>query len=338
METYADWMAALHLHDSCVGRGFYLSGNCGGYGDPCTNCSGIRDLDYTQHQANTPWTAANYGTRVERLQLRQLLRTLRNLEDHCEAGISEQALWDFVNRKLTAAPYNMDLNSAWLLADRLWYLGIPTLGYNMYTCTPPNSNGCSGTHLYTVMMAVDDDGDGTANGTPHAAAIFSALDDHNIACGAVDDPQNQDQTSCPDLGSTTLTGVGSNNQADLSWTAVSNATGYFIFRNDIGCDAGYIKIAEVDAPATDYTDTTVVNDIDYYYVIQPVAGSGGLRRTGQRLRNRDADSVRNAGDTDRAHSHPGRRQSDQSQLDQPRRGGRQLQCLPRHRRLPATLL
>ena len=273
VETYADWMAALHLHDSCVGRGFYLSGNCGGYGDPCTNCTGIRDLDYTQHQANTPWTAANYGSVWSGCSSGSYFGPC-NLEDHCEAGISEQALWDFVTRKLTAAPYNMDQTSAWLLADRLWYLGIPTLGYNMYSCSLPNSDGCGGTHLYSVMMAVDDDGDGTANGTPHAAAIFSALDDHNIACGSAGDPQNQDQSSCPSLGSTTLTGAGSNNQAELSWNAVANATGYNVFRNDIGCDAGFTKIAEVNAPTTSYTDTTVVNDIGYYYVIQAVAGSG----------------------------------------------------------------
>ncbi len=125
------------------------------------------------------------------------------------------------------------------------------------------------------MRAIDDDGDGTANGTPHAAAIFSAMDDHNIACGLASDPSNQDQTSCPSIGGTTVTGVGSNNQAELSWSAVTNATRYFIYRNDIGCDAGYARIAEVNAPATSYIDTTVVNDIEYYYVIQPVGASDG---------------------------------------------------------------
>ena len=79
------------------------------------------------------------------------------------------------------------------------------------------------------MRAIDDDGDGTANGTPHAGAIFSALADHNIACGAAGDPTNQNQTSCPTLGAPTVTGEGQNNTAILTWTAVANATRYAIY-------------------------------------------------------------------------------------------------------------
>ncbi len=72
-----------------------------------------------------------------------------------------------------------------------------------------------------------------------------------------------------------MTGAGSNNQAELSWAAAANATRYFIYRNDIGCDAGYARVGEVNAPTTTFTDTTVVNDIDYYYVVQPVGASDG---------------------------------------------------------------
>jgi fibronectin type 3 domain-containing protein len=271
VETYADWMASLHLHDSCVGRGFYLSGNCGGYGDPCTNCSGIRDVDYTQHQANTPWSAANFGS-VWSCGGGSYQGPC-GVSDHCESGISSQAMWDFVNRKVTAPPYNLDQRTAWLLADHLWYHGVATLGFSMYNCSIPNSDGCSGASLYNTMMAVDDDGDGTDNGTPHAAAIFSALDDHNIACGLATDPKNQDQSSCPSLVTTTASGQGLYYEAEISWTPVTNSTRYFVFRNDIGCDAGMTKIAEVNAPNTSYTDTTVVNNIEYYYLVQAAAAS-----------------------------------------------------------------
>jgi len=273
VETYADWMAALHLHDSCVGRGFFLSGNCGGYGDACTNCSGIRDMDYTQHQANTPWTAANFGS------VWSCGGGGYNgpcgVSDHCESGISSQALWDFATRKLTAPPYSMDQNSAWILGDRLWYLVIPTLGSSMYTCSFPNSNGCGGSSLYNVMLAIDDDGDGTANGTPHAGAIFSAMNDHNIACGNAGDPQNQDQTSCPSIGAPTVSAEPLNNEAEISWTSVTNATAYHVYRSDISCDSSMTRVGEVDAPGISFIDTTVVNDIEYYYMVQAVAGSDG---------------------------------------------------------------
>jgi len=271
VETYADWMAALHLHDSCVGRGFYLSGNCTGDGDACTNCNGVRDMDWTQHEGNTPWTPANYGTLWSGCESGNYFGPC-DLEDHCEAGFSSQALWDFVNRKLTAPPHNMDLRSAWLLADRLWYGGIGSLGTDMYSCSPPTSNGCGGSHLFQVMLAVDDDDGNLGNGTPHADAIYAAMADHNIACGDPTDPENQSSTSCPTIGTPNLNATAGNNAADLAWNAVPGATRYWIYRNDIGCDAGFNRIAEVTG-ATAYTDTTVVNDIAYYYVIQAVAAS-----------------------------------------------------------------
>jgi len=272
VETYADWMAALHLHDSCVGRGFYLSGNCGGYGDPCLNCSGIRDMDWTQHDENTPWTAANYGSVWSGCGGGSYFGPC-NLEDHCEAGISTQALWDFVHRKLTASPLNMDLRSAWLLADRLWYGGITTLGFDMYSCSVPNSNGCGGSHLFQVMLAMDDDDGNLGNGTPHAAAIYSAMAEHNIACGDPGDPGNQNSGTCPTVDAPVLNGTGGNNSADLSWTAASGADRYWIFRNDIGCDAGFTQLGEITGGATDFTDETVVNGITYYYLVQGVAAS-----------------------------------------------------------------
>ncbi|HSL18892.1 MAG TPA: hypothetical protein VLB51_13380 [Methylomirabilota bacterium] len=271
VETYADWMAALHLRDSCVGGGFYLSGTCGGYGDPCLDCSGIRDIDYMRHQAATPWTAANYGTVWSGCDGGWYYGPC-NLEDHCESGISSQALWDFVNRKLTAPPHSMDLRSAWLLADRLWYGGIATLGADMYSCSRPSSNGCSGSNLFQVMLALDDDGDGLANGTPHAAAIYAALADHNIACGNPGDPGNQSFSSCPALAAPVLDGDGGNNSATLSWTAVPGATRYWLYRSDIGCDAGFTRIAEVSG-ATSSVDTEVVNGITYVYLVQAVAAS-----------------------------------------------------------------
>jgi subtilisin-like proprotein convertase family protein len=167
----------------------------------------------------------------------------------------------------------MDPRTAWILADRLWFHGISTLGYDMYNCSLPNSDGCNGGSLYNVMMAIDDDGDGTANGTPHAAAIFSALDDHNIACGLASDPQNQNQSNCPVLTPTTVTLQPGSDSATVSWESVANATRYWIFRSDIDCDAGLLRVAEVTAPTTSYTDTTVVNGIEYYYQVQAVSDS-----------------------------------------------------------------
>ena len=58
-ETYGDFTAALATHTSCVGPGF-LTSNCGGYGDACTSCTGVRDIDWAKHASNTPHTVANF--------------------------------------------------------------------------------------------------------------------------------------------------------------------------------------------------------------------------------------------------------------------------------------
>jgi hypothetical protein len=273
LESRADWTALLQTHQSCTGSGFFASGNCSGYGDPCLACSGIRDANYTTHSTPTPWTPQNKGT----VWAPGSQCTSGSYfgpcgwEDHCESGIATQALWDFVNQDLVIAPTSLDLVTAWQLEDRLFYTGMPQ-STNMYTCTggtPKVSNGCGAGSLYTVMRAIDDDGDGTANGTPHAAAIFSALDRHGIACGLPGDPTNHNQTSCPALTTPTLTGAASNNQVTLNWTSGGvNATRYFVFRNETGCGAGFTRIVTVAAPALTYTDTAVVHGMTYYYRIQ----------------------------------------------------------------------
>jgi hypothetical protein len=264
VETRADWTAILQTHDSCIGRGFYLAGDCDGDGDACLDCNGVRDGDWDAHANHTPWTAANHGTFWNCVG--GLYYGPCGWSDHCESGIATQALWDLVNRDLTGQ--GLDLASAWMLVDRLFYSAMPTLG-TMYTCSAPTSSGCNGASLYNTLMALDDDGDGTANGTPHAASIFAALDRHNIACGTASDPENQNSSSCPALGATTVTGVGENDSAVLSWDPVPGATRYLVYRNDIDCNAGFVKVGEVAAPGLSFTDTNVANHIEYNYRIQP---------------------------------------------------------------------
>jgi hypothetical protein len=282
IETRADWTAILQTHQSCAGGGFFLtwdmgcgtaSGgagyNCGGYGDCCLDCSGIREADWAKHAAGTPWTVANNaasGGSVWNFCGTGSYQGPCGWEDHCEAGFSTQALWDLAVRDLPTF-CGMDTTTAWQLVDRLWYSSMPSLG-NMYTCTPPTSNGCGGGSLFNLFKAIDDDGDGTANGTPHAQAIFQAFNRHMIACGAAGDTTNQNQTTCPALAVSTLTGTPANNTAILNWGSVTNATRYFVYRNDSSCDSGFTKIATVNVPTTSYADNTGTNGIASYYRIQ----------------------------------------------------------------------
>jgi hypothetical protein len=280
IETRADWTAILQTHQSCAGGGFFMSldrgcgnppsqgsqyHNCGGYGDCCLDCSGVRDADWNKHSSHTPWTIANYGTVWSGCDSGSYYGPCGK-EDHCESGIASQALWDLAVRDLPTY-CGMDTTSAWQLIDRLWYSSMPSLG-NMYTCIPPNSNGCGGGSLFNLFKAIDDDGDGTANGTPHAQGIFQAFNRHMIACGAAGDATNQNQTTCPTLAIATLTGTPANNTAILNWGSVTNATRYFVYRNDSSCDSGFTRIATVNVPTTTYIDNTGTNGITSYYRIQ----------------------------------------------------------------------
>src|SRR6185436_9276444 len=67
-ESIADIHATMRLNNSCVGRGFFKTQVCGGYGDPCTGntatgCTGVRDADFMNHVSGAPhgitWIRAN---------------------------------------------------------------------------------------------------------------------------------------------------------------------------------------------------------------------------------------------------------------------------------------
>ena len=224
-----------------------------------------------KHAAATPWTAQNYGT-VYDCGGAGNYNGPCGWEDHCESAISSQALWDFVNRDLPA-DCGISGATAWQLAEMLYFSSLPTLGYH-YTCTvgsPTITDGCGGSSLYTVMRVLDDSGDGTANGTTHAEAIYHALARHNIACGSEGETKNQNQSTCPGLSAPVLSASTGSGRAYLSWTTGGpNATRYFVLKNDAGPNRGYTRIATVNAPTLTYTDTMATVDITSYYQVQAV--------------------------------------------------------------------
>src|SRR6185436_6103229 len=90
----------------------------------CTiNCSGVRENDFAQHVDPTPDTAlgfvcnsCNTGGGV------------CGREVHCAATATTQAAWDFAARDLTAPPFNLDSQTAWLIASRIFFVGSGNVG------------------------------------------------------------------------------------------------------------------------------------------------------------------------------------------------------------------
>ncbi len=285
-ETYGDFSGVLQTHGSCAGNGFFLtynSGcgtttpgyNCGGYGDCCIQCSGIRQLDYAKHAAAKPHFAEDLtsntctGCTAYACSKDQTYAGPCGYEGHCESLVSSEAMWDLPVRDLVT--WGMDAASAWQLMDRLWYASRSTSG-SVYACPSlTTTNGCGTSNYFTTFRVVDDcDGD-LSNGTPHASAIYNAFNRHKIACTTV---VNTDQTNCcPSLAAPVLSGTAGNMQVSLSWASVTNAVTYYVYRNETGCDAGYTKVGTVTAPTLTFADSPLSNGVAYYYRLQAVGSS-----------------------------------------------------------------
>src|SRR5438093_7526897 len=271
-EAYADITEFMADHTSCIGRGFWQSQQCGGYGNPCLNCTGIRDQDWDQRQNHAPSTPAGF---------------IQNNcgggdgpcggEQHCEGYVSAEAMWDLAARDLPAL--GLDAATAWQVTDRLWYSSRSGSGGNAYNCSLPNSDGCGSNSWFSKLRTADDDDGNLNNGTPHGSAIFAAFDRHKIACGAASDPSNQNTSSCPALAAPALSATAGSSSVSLSLMVVANPSIYNVLRNDSGCDGAYTIIATVAAPGTTYTDSGLANGFTEHYRVQAVGANSACTGT-----------------------------------------------------------
>jgi hypothetical protein len=258
-EAYADVTAALTLHNSCVAPGFRAA-NCDSYGDPCTACTGLRDIDWARHTSAAPHTVANYtqthcGTGGS---------GPCGGEPHCESHVPTEAVWDFANRDLPAPGGS----AAWNVLERLWYLSRPT-STAAFTCntTGPTytSNGCNVGSWWKTMRAMDDDDGNLANGTPHSCQLFAAFDRHGIAC-ASDPGANTCFRGCTQPAPPSINLTDGDSTTTVSWPNSGAGVVYEVFRNETGCNAGFAKIAD-DLATTSFADGAVADGTSYYYQV-----------------------------------------------------------------------
>jgi len=267
-ETYGDFTAALMTHSSCIGPGFRTT-NCGGYGDSCTACTGVRDIDYAKHSAASPATVSSFTQ--THCPTRPGYVGPCGLEGHCESYVSSEALWDFAARDLPSP----GSAGAWTITERLWYLSRPT-ATGAFTCTPSGtwtSDGCSTGSLWRTLRAADDDDGNLTNGTPHGAALFAAFNRHGIAC-ASDPGATISFSGCTPPAVPSLTLTPSAGQVQVSWSSSGAGTVYDVYRSELGCGAGFVRVADSVA-GTVYTDTAVSGGSTYSYqvVAHPVSGT-----------------------------------------------------------------
>ncbi len=258
-EGTADITSSLALHTSCIGPGFRTdNSNCGGYGDACNACTGVRDIDWGQHASDTPHTVGNYS------QVRcGAGGGPCGEEGHCGSAVLTESVWDLANRDLPSP----GTDAAWSVVDQLWYLSRPTVTAS-FTCHTGGqtwtSDGCNIGSLWEVFRVLDDDDGNLANGTPHGGALFAALNRHGLAC-ASDPGAGVTFSGCTPPATPVLTVSGGTNQASLSWTASAGAI-YDVYRNESGCNATFTRIAS-GVTGTTLVDTALANGTTYYYEV-----------------------------------------------------------------------
>jgi len=204
-----------------------------------------------------------------------------------------QAAWDFAARDLQSAPYNYDSQTAFIVANRIFYQGSGNVGlWHACTCGA-SSSGCGAGNGYMQWLAADDDDGDLSNGTPHMTALFNAFDRHGIACST---------PTVPDAGcaggpsaAPTLTATPGDSSVALSWTAVNNATRYWVFRTEgqAGCEFGKALIAEVTG--TSFTDTNVAGGRTYYYNVMAAGASAACSGLASACQEATPTSVPSAG-------------------------------------------
>jgi trimeric autotransporter adhesin len=287
-EEYADIAALYRTQASCLGHGFFEtnSDGCGATADGtgfnvnmaadgsshcATNCSGVREADWAKHIPATPDNVPGFVRHA------CLLVTSNGVpvgfEPHCVAAPVDQAAWDLVTRDLTAPPFNMNSQTAFIVGNKLFYQGSANIRqWFTWTFFDGPADGCAVDNGYMQWLTADDDNGNLNDGTPHMTAIFNAFDRHGIAC--TETPRvNSGCGGGPPLAPT-VTATPGGDRVQLNWTAVPGATRYWVFRTEghAGCDYGKALIAEVTGLT--YTDTEVAAVRPYSYNVVAAGASG----------------------------------------------------------------
>ncbi len=269
-EALADSMSFLQTHVSCIGHNFRPGTPCS-FGCDST-CTGVRDpavrpyvrpstIDESPADCDR-WDCPYYG-----------YDGIMGYEGHCEAIIAAGAVWDAA-QKLAAVE---DGAAGWALANRIFFetMGDARDAYEIQsggTCNPDAAiDGCESENWYTVWLFADDDNGNLTDGTPHGGELWEAFNDHGIACGT----QPANYTACAPLTAPVLSVMPGDNTATLSWTEVTNANSYIIYRNTLGCDSEMNIIGT--SSSTQFEDDSVANDYFYYYAVQAVGMNDACR-------------------------------------------------------------
>lgn len=302
-EAVADHIALFVDHDACVGQSFYNFTSGPYVTDPATgnlaNCDGVRNLD--EHRTTTGLlTTTNVTTKCAAVTTAPYYIGPLLGEGHCEGELWGQVSWHLAYNLETGRKYGtvtLDANKqhrtyngdvlpagnagfgrdvAWTILEQLYFESRPVVA-----SYAPSRFQVQGVSAYDGFMIADDEGDGLANGTPHAAYINDAYVHHGNeewAPGSTSPSVATDAKNCTAPGTPTVTVTQATDSATgtpavkISWTSVAGATSYSVLRTERRDDV-FLEVARVTTGNT-VTDIGVDNGVTYYYRVQANRGSG----------------------------------------------------------------
>jgi hypothetical protein len=306
-EAVADHIALFVDHDSCVGQSFFNRDSGPFITDPVTmsvaNCDGVRNLD--EHRSSTGLlTTTNVTLTCAAVTTAPYYIGPLLGEGHCEGELWGQVSWHLVNNLETGRRYGtvtLDANKqfmthtgdalpngannspnagfgrdvAWTILEQLYFESRPVVA-----SYAPSRFQAQGVSAYDGFMIADDEGDGLANGTPHAAYINDAYVHHGNeewAPGTTTASVPNDAKNCTRPGTPNVTVAQSTDTATgtpsvtITWTPVAGATSYSVLRTERRDDV-FLELARVSG--TSVTDVGVDNGVTYYYRVQANSGTG----------------------------------------------------------------
>jgi hypothetical protein len=304
-EAAADYIALFVDHDSCIGQSFYNRFSGPFITDPDTmavaECDGVRNVDEKRAKRGT-LTATNVTQKCAAVTTSPYYIGPLLGQGHCEGELWGQVGWHLVHGLSTGRKYGsatldankqhftyagdaigngpdgsanpaFDRDAAWTILERLYFESRP-----LVASYAPSRYQAMGAGAYDGFIVVDDEGDGLANGTPHAAYINDAYGHHEIeewSPLAPRTPMVSDAKNCAPLAATTVTASQTISAGEpsvaLSWTPVAGAASYSVLRNERRNDV-FLELGRVTG--TSFTDVAVDNGVTYNYRIQANSGAG----------------------------------------------------------------
>lgn len=306
-EAVADHVALFVDHDSCVGQSFFNRNSGPFITDPVAmsiaNCDGVRNLD--EHRSSTGLlTTTNVTVNCAAISTAPYYIGPLLGEGHCEGELWGQVSWHLVNNLETGRRYGtvtLDANKqfvtnagellpngannstnpgfgrdvAWTILEQLYFESRPIMA-----SYAPSRYQAQGVSAYDAFMVADDEGDGLANGTPHAAYINDAYVHHgneewapgSTTASVPNDAKNCTRPATPTVSLSQKTDSATGTPSvTITWTPVAGATSYSVLRTERRDDV-FLELARVSS-GNSITDIGIDNGVTYYYRVQ--ANGGG---------------------------------------------------------------